>query len=117
MKTDQKKQTKINLAIQLNITILITFSVLILWGIFLVRDKLMQNSQELGTYLAQSYAAEEESRMSMYKLLMNLGCGYFEEQIASGATAEELQQWLASYFRHLEETLHSDLIDPYAVVD
>ena len=49
----QKKQTKINLAIQLNITILITFSVLILWGIFLVRDKLMQNSQELGTYLAQ----------------------------------------------------------------
>ena len=47
MKTDQKKQTKINLAIQLNITILITFSVLILWGIFLVRDKLMQNSQEL----------------------------------------------------------------------
>lgn len=34
-----------------------------------------------------------------------------------GATAEELQQWLASYFRHLEETLHSDLIDPYAVVD
>ena len=44
MKTDQKKQTKINLAIQLNITILITFSVLILWGIFFVRDKLMQNS-------------------------------------------------------------------------
>ena len=74
MKTDQKKQTKINLAIQLNIAILITFSVLILWGIFLVRDKLMQNSQELRTYLAQSYAAEEESRMSMYKLLMNLGC-------------------------------------------
>ena len=117
MKKSRRHPPHIDLPMKLNIAILIAFSVMIFWGIFLVRDKLLQNSHEMGTYLARSYATEEENRISIYKMLMNLGGGYFEEKISSGADSEELQQWLADYFRHLSTVLQTELLDPYAVVD
>lgn len=117
MKKSRRHPPHIDLPMKLNIAILIAFSVMIFWGIFLVRDKLLQNSHEMGTYLARSYATEEENRISIYKMLMNLGGGYFEEKISSGADSDELQQWLADYFRHLSTVLQTELLDPYAVVD
>src|SRR5699024_575453 len=66
------KIPKLDLSMKLNVAILIFFSVLIIWGIVLVRDKLLYNTNEMATYLAQSYASEEENRMNMYKLFLNL---------------------------------------------
>ena len=102
---------------KLNIAILIAFSAMIFWGIFLVRDKLLHNSYEMGTRLAQSYATEEENRISVYEMLLTLGSSYIEEKIASDASDQELQQWLADYLNHLNNILHTEVIDPYAVVN
>ena len=60
-----KKKRKIALSVKLNIALILSFCMLIGWGIYLVRDKLLRNAYEMGNQLAQSYADEEENRISM----------------------------------------------------
>ncbi len=110
------KIPKLDLSMKLNVAILIFFSVLIIWGIVLVRDKLLYNTNEMATYLAQSYASEEENRMNMYKLFLNLASANVNELLAEGEDSEELQKWFASYSSHVSQILNYHIIDPYAVI-
>lgn len=116
-KKTQNKSTGIDLPMKLNIAVLIVIAVLILWSVFLVREKLLKNADEMGTHLAQSYATEEENRISIYRMLMYLGAVYADENISAHATEEELQEWLEGYSVHMSEVLGADIIDPYAVID
>ena len=57
----KREKQKIELSMKLNIVLLVIFSMIMIWAIFLVRNKLLYNADEMGTYLAQSYANEEEN--------------------------------------------------------
>lgn len=113
----EKRSSGLALTMKLNIAVLLVLSALIAWSIFLVREKLLKNSDEMGTHLAESYAMEEENRISIYRMLMHLGAVYADENIETYASEESLQQWLAGYSMHLSEVLGADIIDPYAVID
>lgn len=113
----ENSSSGLDLTMKLNIAVLIVLSVLIVWSIFLVREKLLKNADEMGTHLAESYAMEEENRISIYRMLMYLGAVYADENIKAQASGEELQEWLAGYSMHLFEVLGADIIDPYAVID
>lgn len=113
----EKRSSGLALTMKLNIAVLLVLSALIAWSIFLVREKLLKNSDEMGTHLAESYAMEEENRISIYRMLMYLGAVYADENIETYASEESLQQWLAGYSMHLSEVLGADIIDPYAVID
>ena len=111
-KNDQK-----DLSAKLMVVLAAMLFALVTFGIILVRDKLLLNANELGGYLAQSYAREEEHRMSLYGVFMRLGTVYMNEHIESGSTDEEIQEELAQYSLHVQETLDAGIIDPYAVID
>lgn len=113
----KNKSTGLALAMRLNIAILIVISALITWSVLLVREKLLKNADEMGTHLAQSYAMEEENRVSIYKMLMHLGAVYADENIQSGTTKEYMEEWLAGYSEHMSDMLGANVIDPYAVID
>lgn len=113
----ENSSSGLDLTMKLNIAVLIVLSALIVWSIFLVREKLLKNADEMGTHLAESYAMEEENRISIYRMLMYLGAVYADENIEAQASEEEFQEWLAGYSTHLSEVLGADIIDPYAVID
>lgn len=117
MKNTSRPYHKPGVPVKLVAAALAAFSVLILTATFLVRDKLLRNADEMGTRLAQSYAAEEENRISLYEMLMNLGAIYMNESIQKGESVQEIQEGLASYSRHLGQLLRAEIIDPYAVVN
>ena len=50
----KREKQKIELSMKLNIVLLVIFSMIMIWAIFLVRNKLLYNADEMGTYLAQS---------------------------------------------------------------
>lgn len=104
-----------NLPIKLNILTLIAFSVLIIWGSLLVREKLLQNTQEMGTSLAKSYADEEQNRIDFYSMLMEMGTEEMDERILAGADSEELQAWLIHYYELISAVLQAEVVDPYVV--
>lgn len=106
-----------NLSLHLNVAFAIAFLILLILGIFLVRDKLLYNASEMGTYLAESYAMEEQNRMVFYEMFLKLGAGNLNESMRNNATSEELQQELSHYSRQLTELLGSEIIDPYAVIN
>lgn len=112
-----KSSKRLGTSARLNIWMMAAFSVMILWGIFLVRERLLQNSQQMGTSLVQSYAKEEESRLAVYKTLLELGIQYIDGQVSEGAGSGEIQSWLSGYFEHLKGTFNEEIINPYAVVD
>lgn len=117
MRGKKKKKTGFDLAMKLNIAILFVISAMIIWSIFLVREKLLKNADEMGTYLTESYAVEEENRISTYKMLMYLGAVYADENLEAHASEEMMQKWLAGYAEHMSDMLGADIIDPYAVID
>lgn len=101
----------------LSILLLIVFVLLLYFGISLVRTKLLQNTQVLGTSLAQSYAAEEEMHIATFRNFLELGVQYVEELTTTGAEEEEIQQWLHSYFSKLALIIGENVVDPYAVIN
>ena len=101
----------------LKLLLFLAFLLLLGWGIFLVREKLLKNANEMGMNLAESYAAEEENRISVYSMLLSVGASSLRESMTKGASEEEIQRWMEGYSEQVEETLGAFIIDPYAVVD
>ena len=51
---------------------------MLIFGVVLVRNKLLQNTQDLGMSLAESYASEEELHVSTLRNFLELGSRYVE---------------------------------------
>ncbi|WP_283115602.1 hybrid sensor histidine kinase/response regulator [Intestinimonas timonensis] len=90
---------------------------MLIFGVILVRAKLLQNTQDLGMSLAESYAAEEELQVTTFRNFLELGSQYVEELNSSGADTEEIQTWLHSYFAKITAIVGENVMDPYAVID
>lgn len=117
MKKIKQAFDKDALSTKLTVLLAAMLFILILSGIFLVRDKLLLNANELGGYLAQSYATEEEHRISLYSVFMRMGTIYINDHIERGSSDEEIQKELEEYSAHVRETLGAEIIDPYAVIN
>ena len=65
--------------------------------IVLVREKLLKNANEMGMLLAESYAMEEENRISVYSMLLELGVMSVEDTLhTDGAQGVQAQIGRAS---------------------
>ena len=111
----ESKRLSVNTA--LSILLLAACISMLLLGISLVRTKLLQNTQDLGMSLAESYAAEEENHVATFSNFLELGAQYVEELSQSGADSGEIQQWFQGYFSKLASIVGENVIDPYAVMD
>lgn len=98
-------------------SILAVFVILLVWSIFLIREKLLKNANEMGMYLAQSYAIEEENRLNVYSMLLSLGASYINEDIDENLPLEDSQEWMAHYTTYLSDIFDAEIMDPYAVID
>ncbi len=110
-------RTKTRLSWKLTVALIVTLALLFCWSIVLVKDKLLSNADDMGTRLAESYAAEEQSRFATYEMLMAIGAQYLDDQIERSETPEEMEEWLSSYSGYLTSILRTEIIDPYAVID
>ncbi len=112
-----KMKKSISLNTLLSMLLLVVFLALLVMAVSLVRQKLLQNTQDLGMSLAQSYGAEEEMYIKSFRQYLELGSEHVEEMWQEGASPEEIQLWLHDYFRKLITIVGEDTIDPYAVLD
>lgn len=101
----------------IQISILATFVILLIWSIFLIREKLLKNANEMGMHLAESYAMEEENRLDVYSMLLSLGVCYINENIDEDLPLDASQKWMAQYTYYLSELLGATIMDPYAVIN
>ena len=112
-----KHKTKVSGNTALSILLLIVFVLLLSLSISLVRTKLLQNTQDLGMSLAQSYGAEEEMHIASFRNFLNLGAQYVEELSQEEENSQAIQNWLSSYFSKLTVLLGGHVVDPYAVIN
>ena len=116
-KSKDKYWKKMMKSMRLNMLLLLVFASLILFSTALIRRKLLMNAQEMGTYLAWNYSAEEQNNITVYKTLIELGTQDIDEQIARGTTPEQLQVWVYDLFDNIGKMLGNQAVDLYAVVD
>ena len=107
---------KVSLNTVLSILLMVVFLTLLILGVSLVRTKLLQNTQDMGMSLAQSYAAEEEMHIQTFQQFLELGSQYVEEMWQQGDTSRDIQQWLRDYFEKLTSIVGEDVMDPYVVL-
>lgn len=100
----------------LNILVIIVVLITLVVGILMVRNKLLQNAQEMGMSLAQSYANEEETHLATISNMLELGAQYVDQLYESGDT-QRIQQWLEDYFTKTSKILGENTTNPYAVID
>ncbi len=101
----------------LNIALIVAFFAVMSLGIYLVRDKLLYNANEMGNNLAQSYSSEEETRISIYEMFLTMCSLYTDTSIDNADPVQAIQQGLAEYTDYMAQVLGADIIDPYAVVN
>ena len=82
----------------LNIALILAFFSVMSLGIYLVRDKLLYNANEMGNSLAKSYSNEEESRISVYGMLLRMCALYTDTAIDNEDPAQAMQQGLPMPF-------------------
>lgn len=61
----RKNQSTLSI-IMSSLTLLIVIAIITI-SVFLVRNKLLKNAQDMGMALVQSYAMEEETTITMFK--------------------------------------------------
>lgn len=111
----RKMQKKVPIFIKL--FLFLAFVLLMAWSIFLVREKILTNANDLGMSLAQSYANEEENRINMYSMLLTTMSISMQNGITQDLSTEELQREMADYSAQLENMMNAYIMDPYAVID
>ena len=63
----------------MNVVLLVAVAVVLVFSVFLVRNKMLQNTQALGMALARSYAAEAELHLSTLQQFALLAGEYLDE--------------------------------------
>lgn len=101
----------------LNIALIVAFFAVMSLGIYLVRDKLLYNANEMGNNLAQSYSNEEETRISIYEMFLTMCSLYTDAAIDNADPEQAMQQGLEEYADYMSQVLGAHIIDPYAVVN
>ena len=97
--------------------LLVFVAMLLMYSITLVRTKLLQNAQNLGSSLVKSYAIEEESHLQSLKQDALMISQYLEDILSRGGNSSEIQGWLVRYFEKIAELMNPGIVDPYAVID
>jgi signal transduction histidine kinase/ActR/RegA family two-component response regulator len=87
---------------------LLTFVIVMLVGIFIIRQHLISHEKEMSVLLLSNYAAEEEDVLNTYKNLLTLCANYVDEREQEGATIARIQSGLSVYFGGFDE-LHSGI--------
>ena len=100
-----------------NLLMMALFLALSIVGMDILQRSLLANSQETGMSLAQSFSVEEERNIFAYETLMELESEYLESYLQEGASEEELQEWISSFYQNVNSVFDKTPIDPYAVVD
>jgi len=86
-------------------------------SLLFIRKVLMENVQNMGEQIANSYAAEEEHNLEFYQSLINLGSQYMEGFIKDGYEEEFIDAWIRDYLDKVVEIAGEDVINPYAIVN
>ena len=100
-----------------SIFFLLVFAVLTVYGLYIMRERLLQNAQQLGTSLTQNYAAEEQTHITTYGAMVSLGTQYLDQMTMAGTDEDTIQQWLAGFFTNVSHVLNDDSVDLYALVE
>ena len=100
-----------------SVLLLVVTAALLGTAILLVRTRLLQNTQNLGSALARSYALEEELLLDNMEKNVMLASQYIEELQSNETDLDEMQHWIRGYFSKLINILGEGAVDPYAVVD
>lgn len=108
---------KISSNIRLSVSVLLLFSVLSIFSVYILRLKLLQNAQEMGTYFTQNYSAEEQNNITIYQTLMELGTQYLDEQTANGLEWDKMQSWISDLFDNISNMLGNQSVNLYAIID
>ena len=101
----------------LNAALLLIVSFVLIFSIFLVRTKLLENAQNLGMALTYSYAKEEEMNLSDLEGNLMIISQYLDEMTERGSSFQEVQQWMEGYYNKFTGAVGRNLADIYAVVD
>lgn len=118
MKRYQKRQRGATLRnLGFNIFFLLIFAVLTVYGLYIMREKLLQNAQQLGTSLTQNYAAEEQNHIATYSAMMELGTQYLDKLSEDGASDQQIKQWIEGFFSKMPQVLADNSVDLYAIVE
>ena len=80
------------------------------------RRILLENAQETGEEIANSYRMEEERNLELYQALLTVGSQYVEGMVGRGADEDHIAVWLKDYLAKLTEVTGMERALPYAVV-
>lgn len=91
--------------------------IILIWGVSLVRGKLLRNASLLGNDLAQSYAGQVEARFDQYRSLTASYADSIDDALERHASREEIQSLLARHAESAHDEIGHAAYSIYAAID
>lgn len=82
---------------RVNILIIFIFFAVSVLCLHILQNRLLDNAQQTGQALSQSYSVEEERNINTYKMLISFGADYMTRELEKGADDEKLTQWISEF--------------------
>ncbi len=101
---------------RLNIAAFFVLLLMTVVAMSMVRSTLLKNAQDTGMALAQNFASEEQSNLTVYETLISFGASSVDQRIMEGRSKEDLLEWMSAYFERLQAVLGEGVVDPYIVL-
>lgn len=87
-------------------------------GFYLFMQKvLLETYQELGTAQAERYAAQIQGDLNLFRGWVNYGAESIDEKAAQGQSAQEITQWIETFYHRIQLVLGEKVVDPYVVLE
>ena len=83
-------------------------------SLIVIQGILLDNAQRMGNEMARGYSAEGEKNAISYTTLLQVSTEYIDNQLEESGNSTG---WIQSYLKIVSNTLGSNVIDPYAVID
>lgn len=90
----------------LNIAMLAAFTLFLTASAVVVRERLLQDAQEVGNYVTRSYSNQEQNQIRFYQGILHMQAELFKDE---GYSLQGMAEWLSQRETEMEDIDHGSL--------
>lgn len=112
-----RKWKRILMMIRVDLLVFAVLLAVALLGFRVLRTALLKDAYNLGTSMARTYALEEQSTLTVYETLVNVGADAIATRLEEKRSPQDITDWMAAYNARINSILGDDRVILYAVWD
>jgi hypothetical protein len=108
---------KVGRQLRLNIALFVAFCIVMIVGITVMRNQLLNNAKVMSTLLLDNYKITEEGALDTYKTLLRLATKFVNDKELENSSIQDIKDSLYPYLDGFYDLYAGDSVRSYGIID